>query len=91
MHYLARDRIGMASEKIKTRYDARATGHDFHEDEKVWLWNPKRRKGLSSKLQTNWEGRPGLKYPKVIADYYGTTHEKVINCSYMDWKTLQDF
>ncbi|GFV96342.1 retrovirus-related Pol polyprotein from transposon 412 [Trichonephila clavipes] len=50
MHHLARERIGMASEKIKTRYDARATGHDFREGDKVWLWNPKRRKGRSSKL-----------------------------------------
>ncbi|GFX69654.1 retrovirus-related Pol polyprotein from transposon 412 [Trichonephila clavipes] len=55
MHHLARERIGMASEKMKTQYDARVTGHDFHEGDKVWLWNPKRRKGLSSKLQTNWE------------------------------------
>ncbi|GFU59985.1 retrovirus-related Pol polyprotein from transposon 412 [Trichonephila clavipes] len=47
MHHLARERIGMASEKMKTRYDARATGHDFHEGDKVWLWNPKHRKGLS--------------------------------------------
>ncbi|GFW57516.1 retrovirus-related Pol polyprotein from transposon 412 [Trichonephila clavipes] len=53
MHHLARERIGMASEKMKTRYDARATSHDFHEGDKVWLWNPKRRKGLSPKLQTN--------------------------------------
>ncbi|GFX18209.1 retrovirus-related Pol polyprotein from transposon TNT 1-94 [Trichonephila clavipes] len=44
------------SEKMKTRYDARATGHDFHEEDKVWLWNPKLRKGLSPKLQTNREG-----------------------------------
>ncbi|GFV69215.1 retrovirus-related Pol polyprotein from transposon 412 [Trichonephila clavipes] len=56
IHHLARERIAMASEKMKTRYDARATGHDFHEGDKVWLWNPKRRKGLSPKLQTNWEG-----------------------------------
>ncbi|GFT31063.1 retrovirus-related Pol polyprotein from transposon 412 [Trichonephila clavipes] len=56
MHHLARERIGMASEKMKTRYDARATGLNFHEGDKVWLWNPKQRKGLSPKLQTNWEG-----------------------------------
>ncbi|GFV05612.1 retrovirus-related Pol polyprotein from transposon 412 [Trichonephila clavipes] len=56
IQHLARERISMASEKMKTRYDARATGHDFHEGDKVWLWNPKRRKGLSPKLQTNWEG-----------------------------------
>ncbi|GFY07457.1 retrovirus-related Pol polyprotein from transposon 412 [Trichonephila clavipes] len=42
MHHLSRDRIGMASEKMKTRYDARATGHDFNEGDKVWLWNLKR-------------------------------------------------
>ncbi|GFV52545.1 retrovirus-related Pol polyprotein from transposon 412 [Trichonephila clavipes] len=51
MHCLVRERISMASEKIKTRYDARATGSDFHEDDKVWLWNLKHRKGLSLKLQ----------------------------------------
>ncbi|GFU66150.1 retrovirus-related Pol polyprotein from transposon 412 [Trichonephila clavipes] len=38
IHHLARERINMASEKMKTRYDARATGHDFHEGDKVWLW-----------------------------------------------------
>ncbi|GFW61920.1 hypothetical protein TNCV_4669451 [Trichonephila clavipes] len=37
MHHLARERIGMASEKMKTRYNARATGHDFHEGDKVWF------------------------------------------------------
>ncbi|GFW33585.1 CCHC-type domain-containing protein [Trichonephila clavipes] len=43
-------------EKMRIQYDARAPGHHFHEGNKVWLWNPKRRKGLSPKLQTNWEG-----------------------------------
>ncbi|GFU52108.1 kinectin [Trichonephila clavipes] len=57
MHHLARERIGMASERMKTRYDARATGHDFYEGNKVWLWNTKRRKGLSPKLQANLEVR----------------------------------
>ncbi|GFX15549.1 retrovirus-related Pol polyprotein from transposon 412 [Trichonephila clavipes] len=55
MHHLARERIGMASEKMNTRYDARAAGHKFYEGDEVWLWNPKRRKGLFPKLQTNWE------------------------------------
>ncbi|GFW39725.1 retrovirus-related Pol polyprotein from transposon 412 [Trichonephila clavipes] len=56
MHHLDRDIIGMASEKIKTRYDVRATGHDFLEGDKLWLWNPERRKGLSPKVQTSWKG-----------------------------------
>ncbi|GFW36967.1 hypothetical protein TNCV_5018651 [Trichonephila clavipes] len=46
----------MASEKMKTQYDARATGNNFHEDDKAWLWNLKCCKGLSLKLLTNWEG-----------------------------------
>ncbi|GFU76473.1 retrovirus-related Pol polyprotein from transposon 412 [Trichonephila clavipes] len=29
LHHLARERIAMVSEKMKTRYDARATGHYF--------------------------------------------------------------
>ncbi|GFW44360.1 retrovirus-related Pol polyprotein from transposon 412 [Trichonephila clavipes] len=51
IHHLARERIGMASEKMKTQYDTRATGYDFHKGDKVWLWNPKHRKGLSPQLQ----------------------------------------
>ncbi|GFT40375.1 retrovirus-related Pol polyprotein from transposon 412 [Trichonephila clavipes] len=31
IHHLARERISMASEEMKTRYDTRAPGHDFHE------------------------------------------------------------
>ncbi|GFT88364.1 hypothetical protein TNCV_5074591 [Trichonephila clavipes] len=34
---------------------------------------------------------PGVKYPKVIAFYYGTTHQNVMNCSPVDWKSLRDF
>ncbi|GFV02920.1 retrovirus-related Pol polyprotein from transposon 412 [Trichonephila clavipes] len=57
MYRLARDRIGMASAKMKTRYDARATGHDFYEGEKaLLLWKPKCCKRLSPKLQIKWEG-----------------------------------
>ncbi|KAF8793549.1 Retrovirus-related Pol polyprotein like [Argiope bruennichi] len=85
VHHLARDRIGMASEKMKTRYDARATGHNFHEGDQVWLWNPKRRKGLSPKLQTNWEGPYTV--PKrlndVVVRIQKSPHSKpkVIHCN----------
>ncbi|GFV34487.1 hypothetical protein TNCV_467011 [Trichonephila clavipes] len=37
------------------------------------------------------EGCQGLKYPKVMAYYYGTTVHYVINYSSLDWKTLRDF
>ncbi|GBL87495.1 hypothetical protein AVEN_271880-1 [Araneus ventricosus] len=56
VHAFARERIKLASERMKTRYDSGATGHHFKEGDKVWMYNPKRRRGLSPKLQQNWEG-----------------------------------
>ncbi|GFX71951.1 retrovirus-related Pol polyprotein from transposon 412 [Trichonephila clavipes] len=78
MHHLARERIGMAFKKMKTRYDARATGHDFHEGDKVWLWNPKRHKGISPKLQTNWEGPYGVlkRLNDVVVRIQKSSHSK---------------
>ncbi|KMQ82837.1 integrase core domain protein [Lasius niger] len=56
VHAIARERIRISSEKMKTRYDVKATKREFQEGDRVWFWNPKRRKGLSPKLQTSWEG-----------------------------------
>ncbi|GBN96243.1 hypothetical protein AVEN_242119-1 [Araneus ventricosus] len=56
VHAFARERIKLASERMKTRYDSRATDHQFKEGDLVWTYNPKRRRGLSPKLQQNWEG-----------------------------------
>ncbi|GBM81971.1 hypothetical protein AVEN_76136-1 [Araneus ventricosus] len=56
VHAFARERIKLASEQMKTRYDSRATDHHFKEEDLVWMYNPKRRRGLSPKLQQNWEG-----------------------------------
>ncbi|GBN80069.1 hypothetical protein AVEN_141094-1 [Araneus ventricosus] len=41
---------------MKTPYDSRATDHHFKEGDLVWMYNPKRRRGPSPKLQQNWEG-----------------------------------
>ncbi|GBO12711.1 hypothetical protein AVEN_10704-1 [Araneus ventricosus] len=41
---------------MKIRYDSKATYHHFKEGDLVWMYNPKRRRGLSPKLQQNWEG-----------------------------------
>ncbi|GBM89897.1 hypothetical protein AVEN_172172-1 [Araneus ventricosus] len=56
VHAFARERIKLASERMKTRYDSGATGHHFKEGDQVWMYNPKRRRGLSPKLEQNWEG-----------------------------------
>ncbi|GBO00093.1 hypothetical protein AVEN_23705-1 [Araneus ventricosus] len=41
---------------MKTSYDSGATCHHFKEGDQVWMYNPKRQRGLSPKLQQNWEG-----------------------------------
>ncbi|GFT79684.1 retrovirus-related Pol polyprotein from transposon 412, partial [Trichonephila clavipes] len=56
VHNLARERINLRTEKMKTRYDTKTTGHQFKEGDKVWFYNPTRRKGLSPKLQSHWDG-----------------------------------
>ncbi|GBO27036.1 hypothetical protein AVEN_224525-1 [Araneus ventricosus] len=56
LHVFARERIKLASERMKTRYDSRATDHHFNEGDQVWMYNPKRRRDLSLKLQQKWEG-----------------------------------
>ncbi|GFW27444.1 hypothetical protein TNCV_162891 [Trichonephila clavipes] len=56
VHNLAREWINLRTEKMKTRYDTKATGHQFKEGDKVWFYNPTRRKGLSPKLQSHWDG-----------------------------------
>ncbi|GBM22894.1 hypothetical protein AVEN_202154-1 [Araneus ventricosus] len=56
VHAFARERIKQVSERMKTRYDSRATHHHFKEGDLVRMYNPNRRRGLSPKLQQNWEG-----------------------------------
>ncbi|GBM19309.1 hypothetical protein AVEN_218026-1 [Araneus ventricosus] len=48
--------VVLSRERMKIRYDFRATDHHFKEGDLVWMYNPKRRRGLSPKLQQNWEG-----------------------------------
>ncbi|KFM62548.1 hypothetical protein X975_20006, partial [Stegodyphus mimosarum] len=55
-HRSARKRVNLATKKMKTRYDTRATGHRFNEGDNVWLWSPTRRNRLSPKLQSPWDG-----------------------------------
>ncbi|GBO00314.1 Retrovirus-related Pol polyprotein from transposon 412 [Araneus ventricosus] len=59
VHAFARERIKLASQRMKTRYDYGATDHHFNVGDEVWMYNPKGRRGLSPKLQQNWEGREG--------------------------------
>ncbi|GBM01123.1 hypothetical protein AVEN_27224-1 [Araneus ventricosus] len=54
VHAFARERIKLASKRMKISYDSRATDHHFKDGDQVWMYNLKRRRGLSRKLQQNW-------------------------------------
>ena len=56
MNHLVRGRLKIASDKMKTRYDIRSNSVGFQKGDQVWLFNTKRRRGRSPKLQSNWEG-----------------------------------
>ncbi|GFW88127.1 retrovirus-related Pol polyprotein from transposon 412 [Trichonephila clavipes] len=47
VHNLARERINLRTEKMKTRYDTKSHRTSIQEGDKVWFYNPTRRKGLS--------------------------------------------
>ncbi|GBL95529.1 hypothetical protein AVEN_54130-1 [Araneus ventricosus] len=53
VHAFARERIKLACERMKTRYGSGATYHHFKESNQVWMYNPKRQRGLNPKLQRN--------------------------------------
>ncbi|GBL75144.1 hypothetical protein AVEN_194398-1 [Araneus ventricosus] len=64
VHAFARERIKLSSERMKTRYDSKATDHHFKEYDLIWMYSPKWRRGLSAKLQQNWE-RPNTIVKKL--------------------------
>lgn len=81
LHREVRDRILIMSDKMKSRYDLRANSERFDEGQLVMLYNPQRKKGLSPKLQTHWEGP--YKVIKKMNDlvyriqWNGNTHRKM--------------
>ena len=66
VHHQVRDNLKVSGEAMKDRYDRRATSPPFSEGDQVWLHNPRRKKGLSPKLQSPWEGPYVVE--KVISD-----------------------
>ncbi|UYV64719.1 K02A2.6-like [Cordylochernes scorpioides] len=55
-HKLVREKIQLASHRMKTHYDLKANHEGFKESDLVWMFNPKRKRGLSPKLTPMWEG-----------------------------------
>jgi len=56
IHRAVRLHTHLKSDKMKMRFDGAANCDGFNEGDLVLLYNPQRKKGLSPKLQSNWEG-----------------------------------
>ncbi|XP_049308039.1 uncharacterized protein LOC125777350 [Bactrocera dorsalis] len=56
LHLMVRQHTHLMSNKMKDRFDQAANSKGFEEGDLVLLYNPLRKKGLSPKLQTAWEG-----------------------------------
>ncbi|KAG0718414.1 hypothetical protein GWK47_000798 [Chionoecetes opilio] len=56
IHHQVRGNLRIAGEAMKTRYDRHTEVPVFQEGQQVWLYNPRRKKGQSPKLQSPWEG-----------------------------------
>ncbi|KAJ8934659.1 hypothetical protein NQ318_017038 [Aromia moschata] len=56
IHRFASEKLKMHSDKMKQRLDTTSTEIAFKPGDAVWLYAPKRTKGKSPKLQSNWEG-----------------------------------
>ena len=55
-HTQVRNRLKLAGEAMRRRYDKGSRAVALEAGDKAWLHNPRRRKGLSPKLQSPWEG-----------------------------------
>ena len=52
VHHQVWDNLKIAGEAMRDRYNVRASFPVFREGQQVWLYNPRRQKGLSPKLQS---------------------------------------
>ncbi|CAC5382285.1 unnamed protein product [Mytilus coruscus] len=56
VHEFAREKINNASDKQKWYYDYKVNFKPYSVGDAVWLHDPKRKVGISPKLQCNWDG-----------------------------------
>lgn len=56
IHSEVRRRMKIKSSRIKSMYDRGARQILFKERQRVWLFNPRRKRGKTPKLQSDWEG-----------------------------------
>ena len=56
IYEFTRDRLQLSSDRMKRYHDVGVIYKEFKPGDPVWLYNPRRRKGHTPKLQKPWEG-----------------------------------
>ena len=56
MHDFARSNVKLSSDRAKMYYDTKSSDNTYKAGDPIWLYDPKKKKGVSSKLSRNWEG-----------------------------------
>ena len=72
---IAKENIMRTQQKMKAYYDKHASEPDFIEGQKVWIFTPKTKKGLSKKLLHNFHG------PYRAVDKLSPVHYRLRTCS----------
>ena len=72
---IAKENIMRTQQKMKAYYDKRASEPDFVEGQKVWVFTPKTKKGLSKKLLHNFHG------PYRVVEKLSPVHYRLRTCS----------
>ena len=68
---LARENLQRAQQKMKDYYDQKTKEPVFEVGQRVWVYTPRTRKGLSKKLKHNWLG------PHRIVEKLSPVHFKL--------------
>ncbi|GBL91848.1 JmjC domain-containing protein 7 [Araneus ventricosus] len=81
----ARERVKLSRERMKTRYDSRATDHHFKEGDIVWMFNPKRLRGPSPRkiLFEPWTTvavTPALRPYPIVKGLFMVPEMRIMNC-----------
>lgn len=72
---IAKENIMRTQQKMKAYYDKRSSEPDFIEGQRVWVFNPKSKKGLSKKLLHNFHG------PYRVVEKLSPVHYRLRTCS----------
>ena len=92
VHDHARRHLNTSGRSMKARYDDQAREAVFEAGDRVWLHNPRRKKGLSPKLQSPWEGPYDVIEALSDVTYrirHGTKRSRVVHVDRL-WKYREE-